>query len=275
MFGTHLLVAATVLATGAPAPAPRGPLTAPAPLGPLTAPAPLGPLTAPASRGPLTEIAFAISPDQVTQGSRVVLAGYAGSGDSGNAAPVDVYFRKTENDPYVRIARTAAASSGRFSTTVTAVASGDYEVLYRGNKRRGPASASDYLAVYTTRTVTRLVYAWTATRLQCHPVCRTHGPELTLGTGPVHLSFQRDCGPTRSGGSLGFTRDPWNKHAAGDPGWRDFKDGAGPVEFDLAPPERNGHFYLTWSSVQRARGQATLCDLRFTATQTANEITYV
>ncbi|MBB2944123.1 hypothetical protein FB565_003852 [Actinoplanes lutulentus] len=248
MLGTHLLVAATVLASGA---------------------------QAPVVRGPVTEMTFAVSPDAVTKGSRITLAGEAGAGDSGNAGPVDLYFRKSEDDAYARIGRIAASATGRFSTTLTATTSGDYQAVYRGNKKRGEASGSDYLAVYTTRTVKRLIYTWKATNMQCAPVCRAHSPELTLGQGPVHLSFQRDCGQTRSGGSLGFTPDPWNKHEPGDPGWRDFPDGAGPAEFDLAPTKPAGHFYVTWSSVAREPGQPTRCQLSYTATQTATEIAYV
>ncbi|MEU4695391.1 hypothetical protein [Actinoplanes sp. NPDC023714] len=252
MFGTSLIAAAAVLAAGMP-----------------------GAPQAPAARGPLTEMTFAVAPDSVRAGSRITLGGVAGAGRRGNAGAVDLFFRKTEDDPYARIGRLAANDAGRFGTTLTASASGDYLAVYRGNRQRGIASASDYVSVYTTRTVKRLIYSWSATNQQCHPVCRTQSPDVTLGTGPVHVSFQRDCGPTRSGGSLGFTKDPWNKHAPGDPGWRDFPDGAGPVEFDLAPTAPAGHFYLTWSSVQRERGQATLCNLSYRATQDTTQITYV
>ncbi|BBH71327.1 hypothetical protein ACTI_80120 [Actinoplanes sp. OR16] len=252
MLGTSLIAAAAVLAAG------------------MT-----GGAQAPAGRGPLTEMTFAVSPDSVKAGSRITLAGVAGAGSSGNAGVVDLYFRKGENDDYLRIGRLAAGDSGRFGTTMTANASGDYMAVYRGNKQRGTASGSDYVSVYTTRTIKRLVYAWSATNTQCHPVCRTHSPDVTLGTGPVHVSFQRDCGPTRSGGSLGFTDDPWNKHEPGDPGWREFPEGAGPTEFDLAPTAPAGHFYLTWSSVQRERGQATLCNLSYRATQDTTVVTYL
>jgi hypothetical protein len=248
MLATHLVVAAAVMATGA---------------------------AAPAARGPLTEMTFAVAPDAVQPGARITVAGTAGAGRTGNAGPVDVFFRKTEKDQYARVARLTAADSGRFGATLVASTSGDYQAVYRGNKLRGQASASDYLSVYTTRTVKRLIYSWSATGWQCRPVCRTHSPDVTLGTGPVHVSFQRDCGEARSGGSIGFTGDRWNRHEPGDPGWRDFPDGAGPVEFDLAPTGPAGHFYLTWTSTQRERGQATLCNLKYTATQTATERRYL
>ncbi|WP_229074068.1 hypothetical protein [Actinoplanes sp. DH11] len=275
MLGTSLLAAVAVLAAGT-----AGTTGTTGAGGALGAPGTAGVPGVPAGqvqRGPTTEMVFAVSPDEVRQGSRITLSGKAGWGDTGNAAPVDLYFRKTEKDRWARIGRVAADDAGRFRTTMIARTSGDYEAVYRGIKKNGRGSAymTDYLAVFTTRTVDRLVYTWQGTQLQCHPVCRAQSPELTLGRGPVHVSFRRDCGRTRSGGSLGFGADPWNRHAAGDPGWRDFPDGAGPTAFTLAPPKPAGHFYLTWSSVQRERGQATVCDLGYTVTQTATEVAYV
>ncbi|MBG0562955.1 hypothetical protein [Actinoplanes aureus] len=215
---------------------------------------------------------FAVAPDEVRQGSRIVLAGRAGFGNRGNAGPVDLYFRKSENDPYVRLSSIAATSSGRFRTTLTARASGDYQAVYRGNKLRGPASGSDFLAVYTTSSTDRLVYSWSGTRLQCHPTCLATGPAQSAGPAPIRVTFKRTCAQPKSGGSLGFTADPANARKPGDRGWRDFPDGVGPTEFELTPPATGGHFHLRWSS---PAGKDTSCDLAFTAIQRHDQKRYL
>lgn len=215
---------------------------------------------------------FRVTPDEVKQGARITLAGRAGFGDSGNAAAVALYFRRTEADPYVRVGTARAASSGHFRATLTARASGHYEAVYRGNSRRGPASASDFVAVYTTSTADRMLYSWSGTGLQCHPECTATGPRQTLGPAPVRVTFERACAQPKSGGILGFTADPSPTPKPGTPGWRDFPAGAGPTSFELTPPVPGGHFHLRWNS---PAGKQTTCDLSFTAVQQAEQKRYL
>ncbi|WP_328477051.1 hypothetical protein OHA21_23520 [Actinoplanes sp. NBC_00393] len=245
MRGTHLLATAAVLAAG---------------------------LSGVAAAHTPVEMTFAVAPDEAKQGSRITLSGRAGFGSGGNAGPVDLYFRKSENDAYARIGTTNASSAGTFSTTLTARASGDYQAVYRGNKRRGTASASDYLAVYTTTTADLALYSWSGTRVQCHPSCTAAGPDQTLLPGPVRIRFKHTCAQPKSGGSLGFTADPKIIPKPGAPGWRDFPQGAGPTEFELTPPAPNGHFRLRWSS---PAGKDTTCDLAFSATQRNTQKRYL
>jgi hypothetical protein len=223
---------------------------------------------------PVTTMSVAIAPLEVKQGSRFTLSGRAGYGDSGNAAPVDLYFRKSEADaePYVRIATVGASSSGRFRATLTAKTSGHYYAFYRGNGKRGFGSASDYLAAYTSTIADRTVYTWSGTRLQCHPQCVTTGPVQKLGAAPVRVTFERECARAKSGGGLGFIADPETPPTKGDPGWRDFPEGAGPTGFELAPAVREGRFHLRWSS---PAGAGAGCDLTFTATQRSEHKQYV
>ena len=126
---------------------------------------------------PLTEVLVAIAPSEVKQGARFTLTGRGGSGTSGNAAPVDIYFRRADSEsaPYVKLTTVSAANSGRFSATLTASGSGYYMAFYRGNKQRGFGTASDYLAAYTSTTTDRLLWTWTSDDLQCHPECAATG----------------------------------------------------------------------------------------------------
>ncbi|GLY00041.1 hypothetical protein [Actinoplanes sp. NBRC 101535] len=215
---------------------------------------------------------FDVAPGEVSRGSRVVLRGRAGNGDEGNAGPVDLYFRRSAAEPWARAGTTTASGAGHFSATLTASESGDYQAVYRGNKTRGAAVASDYLAVFTTRLVTRMLFTWSGTRLQCRPACTATGPAQALGPGPVKVVFRRSCRQPGSGGSIGFAADPAAARIPGDPAWRDFPDGAGPTEFDLTPAASSGRFRLTWLSTP---GADTTCDLSFSAAQRSTEKLYL
>ncbi|MEU4423489.1 hypothetical protein AB0F81_22915 [Actinoplanes sp. NPDC024001] len=215
---------------------------------------------------------FTIAAAEVKQGTRVTLSGRAGFGATGNAGPVELYFRKQEAHPFVRIGATTAAASGAFSATLTARASGEYQAVYRGNHLRGRASGSDYLAVYTTRTADRKLFSWSGTRVQCHPDCAATGPGQTLGPGPVRLTFRRSCAQPDSSGVLAFTAEPGSVPKPGTPGWRHFPPGATTTDIDLVPPVRTGHFHLRWHS---PAGKNTTCDLAFTATQQVEQKNYI
>lgn len=232
----------------------------------LTLPAPA---SAGLARGPETGMEFAAAPDETAVGSRVVLSGRAGYLDrsTGNAGRVDFYFRKGQKGPKVHIGSTTASSSGRFRWTTRATATGDYVAEYRHLKQPVSASAADFLAVYTNRTVEQQLWSWTATDLSCLPSCRAIGPEQSVGPSPIRVELSRDCAQPESGGRLGFTADPQNVRQPGDPGWRDFPQGEGPARFDLEPGVTRGHFYFEWTSPAAPAGEPTSCDLSVTASQ--------
>lgn len=226
---------------------------------------------------PETNMEFAASPDETTPGAPVVLSGWAGfvGRDTGNAGKVDFWFRKGQKDPKVYLGSTRAGSSGKFRFPVRATGTGEYLAHYQHQKLPITADSTDHLTVYTNRPVDRMLYSWTATALSCLPSCRTTGPEQFISPGPVRVKLDRECLQPRSGGRIGFTGDPKNTFQAGDPGWRDFPQGEGPVEFELKPKATKGHFYLEWTSAPAPDGQLTSCNLSFTASQTDFHKDYV
>ncbi|MDI6101128.1 hypothetical protein QLQ12_21165 [Actinoplanes sp. NEAU-A12] len=219
---------------------------------------------------PATNMEFSASPNETTPGSPVVLSGWAGfiGRDTGNAGKVEFWFRKGEKDPKVYLGSTNASSSGKFRFPVRATATGQYVAHYQHQKQDVGADGTDHLDVYNNRAVDRMLYSWTATALSCLPSCKTTGPEQFISAGPVKVKLSRECLQPKSGGRIGFTDDPKNAFKAGEPGWREFPEGEGPVEFELKPKVTRGHFYLEWTSAPAPAGGLTSCNLSFTASQT-------
>ncbi|MEV0899833.1 hypothetical protein [Actinoplanes sp. NPDC049802] len=264
MGSTRLLAAggalAATLAVAAPVVTPDRAVAVPAP-----------------ARGPVSGMEFAASHDEVAAGTPIVLRGRAGYLDraTGNGGRVDIYFRKGRTAPKVYLGSAVAGSSGRFRFPTRANASGDYVAHYRHRKLAITADATDFLAVYTSRQVDRMLFSWTATRLSCLPACKAAGPEQLISAAPVKVKLERACLQPGSGGRIGFTADPKNAFRAGDPGWRDFPKGDGPTDFELEPTATKGHFHLEWTSATPPEGQLASCDISFTASQRSVDKNYV
>ncbi|MEV6300308.1 hypothetical protein AB0M02_12965 [Actinoplanes sp. NPDC051861] len=226
----------------------------------------------PPNQTPTMDFTAGPAGSEVRAGAAITLTGRIGPGRSGYAGRVDVHF-EDETGRKVLLGTVRSTGAGHFKLATKAKTSGDYYATYRSDakvrgKNRYTAYAVDGLAVFTTRTENRMVYTWGGTRLDCRATCGRTGPEHQLEPGPVRVTFTRTCDTPQARGRIGFTADRTGTYSAGDPGWRDFPDGTGPVTFDLNPAARRGHFSIAWT------GPAA-CDLSFTADQRVTVKEYV
>ncbi|MEU4619751.1 hypothetical protein AB0G04_07215 [Actinoplanes sp. NPDC023801] len=257
MGSTRLLAAGTVLAAALSGAAPAA--------------------AAPLADPPRTDMMFSAGTAEVKPGTMITLSGWAGwiGRDTGNAGKVDFFFSKGTTGPRVRIGSTEAASSGEFRFRVKATASGQYAAEYQHRKQPVKASGTAYLNVYTEKPVTQTVFGWNAFTMPCLPACTAVGPDQLISPAPIKVKLTRECLQPTAGGRVGFTGDAKNTFKSGDPGWRDFPEGEGPVEFELKPGVTRGHFYLEWTSTPAPKGGLTSCNLSLTATQTDLRKDYV
>lgn len=212
----------------------------------------------------------------VERGALVTLSGRAYSGRTGNAAPVEVWFRKAGTAAYAKVATTSTASSGTFRRAVRATASGRYKVVYRGSATRKPATRYADLAVHVTQTVRQTVWHRSETAYDClrGTSCPITSPELTIARGPLTASFTIACTQQMWTATVAFTASPANTPPDGAampaaPGWRWLAwHTPVPASFDLAPATTRGHFYLSMTSSRPMFGDGPVtCDFTLTAWQ--------
>ncbi len=149
-------------------------------------------------------MAFSVSPASVKSGSMVQLAGRAWSGRKGNAGRVDLYFLKRGAKAWAFAGSTRAAGNGSFRRTVRASATGTFRAVYRGNAKRRAAIRYDHLAVFATRTVTKLRHSATGIRPnwpdqpECTPgadffACMHESRDVSVTSAPLRVSVVVDA----------------------------------------------------------------------------------
>ncbi|GAA1645233.1 hypothetical protein [Actinoplanes couchii] len=166
-------------------------------------------------------ITFAAAVDEARQGAAVLLSGRAGWSPAGNAATVDVFFRKNGSPGYTLLTSTKADARGSFRKTITAVSGGTFKAVYRGNSKRKTATATDGLRVWTLKTVTRTVFSHSEAGADCSAVpnrCRYTGPTVTLAHSPITVTGKMHCSTPKPGMGIAFTDAPDNSVPPANPG---------------------------------------------------------